>query len=82
MATSIAVANAFLMLSKNNGVLLNQMQLQKLVYIAHGWNLAIYNSPLTEDEIIATDYGPIYPKLQKALTRYGADPVLSFIKNQ
>lgn len=51
-----AIANEFLKL--NDGPA-NQMWLQKLVYIAHGWNLAINGEPLVEDRIEAWDGGPV-----------------------
>jgi len=56
------------------------MHLQKLVYIAHGWNLAIYNEPLTSDAPMAWDYGPVYRDLWIALRRYGKSPVTKKIK--
>lgn len=52
-----AIANEFLKLA--NGAPVNQMWLQKLVYISHGWNLAINNEPLVEDRIEAWDGGPV-----------------------
>ena len=36
------------------------MWLQKLVYIAHGWNLAINGEPLVADSAEAWDGGPVY----------------------
>jgi uncharacterized phage-associated protein len=39
------------------------MQLIKLVYIAHGWNLALRGEPLISDEIQAWKYGPVMPAL-------------------
>lgn len=52
-----AIANEFLKLA--NGAPINQMWLQKLVYIAHGWNLAINKEPLIEDRVEAWDGGPV-----------------------
>lgn len=52
-----AIANEFLKLS--GGKPINQMWLQKLVYIAHGWNLAINKEPLVRDRIEAWDGGPV-----------------------
>lgn len=38
---------------------MDQMKLQKLVYLAHGWNLAINGEPLVKDTIEAWDGGPV-----------------------
>jgi uncharacterized phage-associated protein len=51
------------------------MQLQKLVYLAHGWCLAVTGNPLIEDEFEAWEFGPVDRKLYQALRRYGAGPV-------
>lgn len=51
-----AIANEFLKLKGGPG---SQMWLQKLVYLAHGWNLAINGEPLIEDRIEAWDGGPV-----------------------
>lgn len=56
-----AIANEFLKLAGNRPV--NQMWLQKLVYMAHGWNLAINNTPLVAGRIEAWDGGPVMRKI-------------------
>ena len=63
-----AVANEFL---KQNGEPLNQMKLQKLVYIAHGWNLAINKEPLVLGRIEAWDGGPVMRPIWDHLRDYG-----------
>jgi len=75
-----AVANEFLDLAAKDGKSLTQMQLQKLVYIAHGWSLAINNEPLTADQPQAWDYGPVYPELWEALRKYGKSIVSDKIR--
>lgn len=77
---STAIANFFLELAAAKGLHLTQMQLQKLVYIAHGWSLAILSKPLTSDAPCAWDYGPVYPDLWEALRRYGKAPVSDKIR--
>lgn len=54
---------------------LDQMQLQALVYIAHGWRLATSGDPLTGDRPIITPFGPEYERLARALRRCGARQV-------
>lgn len=61
MDRSVAIANEFLRRAGSNG--LTQMQLQKLVCFAHGWNLALSDEPLTSDLPQAWNYGPVYVDL-------------------
>lgn len=75
------IANEFIRLAKADKYSLTQMQLQKLVYIAHGWNLAINGGPLTHDAPQAWEYGPVYPELWQALRSYGKAPVTREIAN-
>jgi uncharacterized phage-associated protein len=75
VAWSVEVANEFIRRANAEGRALTQMQLQKLVYIAHAWNLAINGSPLTQDNPQAWDYGPVYVDLRDALRKYGSDTV-------
>ncbi len=64
-----AIANEFLKLS--DGKPINQMWLQKLVYIANGWNLAINDAPLFDDRIEAWDGGPVIRVLWNHLRDLG-----------
>jgi uncharacterized phage-associated protein len=72
---STEIANRFIQLAAAEGRRFDQMQLQELVYIAHGWCLALTGQPLTGDRPEATQYGPEYRRLADALARYGVDPV-------
>lgn len=59
-----AVANAMLQIAENHDATLSPLKLQKLVYIAHGWHLAIKNTELVDDEFAeAWQYGPVFPSL-------------------
>ena len=73
-----AVANRFLELAGDEG--LTQLQIQKLVYIAHGWTLALYDQPLTRELPQAWDMGPVYLNLRKRLAHIGANNVRKKIR--
>ena len=65
---AIAVANEFIRAAK--GEPLSPMKLQKLVYYAHGWYLALHDAPLIEEHVEAWQFGPVVPELYRQLKRY------------
>jgi uncharacterized phage-associated protein len=76
------IANEFLLLAGGESRALNQMQLQKLVYIAHGWCLASFGQPLTGDRPEAWEFGPVYTRLSDALARYGTQKIPALIPRE
>jgi uncharacterized phage-associated protein len=69
--SSLEIGNEFLRLADGHRAKLTQMQLQKLVYLAHGYFLAATGRPLVEDDVEAWDYGSVFPKLRNATKEYG-----------
>jgi uncharacterized phage-associated protein len=65
---SAAIANAFVDLA---GGAIPQMKMHKLTYMAHGWNLAIANEPLTADAPEAWDNGPVYRLIWDRIRDFG-----------
>lgn len=80
--TAIEAANAFIKLARRDGKKLTNMQLQKLVYIAHGFFLALLNDALFDDKIEAWDFGPVIPNLYHKLKKYGAGEVTNLIDTE
>ncbi len=72
-----AVANEFLRRAGDQG--LTQLQLQKLVYMAHGWTLAYSGLPLTASESEAWDRGPVYPELRNKVNHVGSKPIVGVV---
>jgi uncharacterized phage-associated protein len=70
-----SVANEVLRIAQGAGRTLTNMQLQKLVYIAHGYALAILHLPLIKQNVEAWRYGPVVADLYHALREYGAGKV-------
>jgi uncharacterized phage-associated protein len=71
----IAVANAFLKVADDHNRPLANMQLQKLVYFAHGWHLALKGEALIDTPLLAWNFGPVIPPLYNSLKKFGAGPV-------
>ena len=80
-ADSRVIANWFIRRARgDHGRALTPMQLQKLVYFAHGWAMALHRDPLIRDEVQAWEFGPVIPSLYRALAQWGADPVTDEIE--
>ena len=70
MNTSLQIANYFVEKSINFGVELTPMKLVKLTYIAHGWYLALADSPLINEAVEAWKYGPVVPSVYQHFKKY------------
>ncbi len=46
-----------------SGSSITHLKLQKLVYYAQAWSLALFNRPLFEEDIEAWAFGPVVPSL-------------------
>lgn len=74
--SSLAIANEFIRRGLEPGARpLTNMQIQKLVYLAHGWTLGACDEPLIEDPVEAWKFGPVVRKVYSALSKYGSAPV-------
>ena len=69
----ITIANKFIDLAKEE--YLTNMQLQKMVYIAHGFNLALRDTKLYYEDTRAWNFGPVVPELYEELRQYGSNQV-------
>lgn len=54
---------------------LTQLQLQKLIVIAHGYYLALFDEPLIHESVEAWQYGPVIPEIYQVLKAYGSKVV-------
>jgi uncharacterized phage-associated protein len=64
-----------LQLAKGKGVELSNLQLQKLVYIAHGYLLGWKGRPLVKDPIQAWRYGPVIEEVYHHFKESGRNKV-------
>lgn len=73
--TCFDVANYFSWLAGTLSSYVTHIKLQKLVYYAQGFHLALYDEPLFAEDIKAWDSGPVAPVLWREYTFYGYSPI-------
>lgn len=71
----LQVANTFIDLAASEKEHLSVMKLLKLVYLAHGWNLAITNEPLINEPVEAWQYGPVISSVYHEFKSFGNEPI-------
>ncbi len=75
------ISNYFLLLANEDGVTITPMKLQKLVYFAHGYFLAVTDNPLINDEVQAWQFGPVIPSLYHHIKHYGRNPITGYLRS-
>jgi len=73
--SSLAVANWFIEKARSGNQSITAMKLQKLIYYAQGWCLALYDEPLVSERVEAWQYGPVFPDVYHAAKGYGSGPI-------
>lgn len=80
MLKSDNVADFFIHLAKETGSYISNLKLQKLVYYAQAWHLAIYDAPLFEEDFEAWVHGPVIPALYREYKKFGWQPILEDVE--
>lgn len=84
MYHSVEVAWKMLQIAQSKGISLSNLQLQKLVYIAHGYLLGWKNKALIVEPIEAWNYGPVVNPIYHQFKDYGDGkiPVWSDVRTE
>lgn len=73
MCKALATANYFLAQQGDDaGDAISNLKLQKLLYYAQGFYLAMFNKELFKEDFEAWEHGPVIPALYRMYKKYGA----------
>ncbi|HEX2981988.1 MAG TPA: type II toxin-antitoxin system antitoxin SocA domain-containing protein [Ignavibacteriales bacterium] len=72
MYNALQAANYFIKKALDEGIPVDPMKLQKLLYFAYGWYYAYYDKPLFRDQLKAWQWGPVIEDIYHAFKKYGA----------
>lgn len=75
MVTPLQIAEFFIAHANIYGDLITNLKLQKLVYYAQAWNLAIFGRPLFQEEFEAWVHGPVLPSLYQEFKEFRWKPI-------
>lgn len=75
-----SVANYLLELAEEDGMTIDPLQMQKLVYFCEGWHLALVGTSLVREQFEAWKRGPVVPDLYHSLKHFGAQPISGRLK--
>ena len=75
MLSCFDIADYFIGLANKTGSFISNLKLQKLVYYAQAWHLALYDDPLFEEDFQAWIHGPVIPTLYKEYKSFGWQPI-------
>ncbi|WP_113651985.1 Panacea domain-containing protein [Pedobacter namyangjuensis] len=73
---AIDVANGFINLTEpEKGDLISNLKVQKLLYYAQGFHIAMYGKVFFEEDIQAWQYGPVVPEVYHEFKACGSGPI-------
>lgn len=76
MLSCFDIANYFIWLANETGSFISNLKLQKLVYYAQAWHIALYDKPLFAEDFQAWVHGPVIPSLYQKYKSFGWQPIL------
>lgn len=75
------ITDYFVWFFQDHGDVITNLKLQKLLYYAQGWSLALYGKPLHEEGFEAWVHGPVVPIVYHKLKKFTFGPILNKTKN-
>lgn len=75
MLSCFDIANFFIKIGNQTNYLVTNLKLQKLVYYAQAWYLALYNKALFNEDFEAWVHGPVIPKLYQKYKSFSWHPI-------
>jgi uncharacterized phage-associated protein len=78
--TSSDVADYLLAAARERGEVLTNLKLQKLLYYAQAWHLALYDEALFDEDFEAWVHGPVLPSQYQRYKGYSWQPITHEIK--
>jgi uncharacterized phage-associated protein len=79
--TASAVANFFIWLCNQSGGYLSNLKLQKLLYYAQGWHLALFQGRrLFNAKFQAWIHGPVLPQIWHKYKDFGYKPIIQNVE--
>lgn len=76
MYNSTEVSRKMIQMAKDKGLGLSNLQLQKLIYISHGYLLGWKCRPLISEQIEAWTYGPIISAIYHQYSQHGENKIV------
>ena len=73
--TASRVAERLINLSHEKRAPISNLKLQKLLYYAQAWHLALFEKPLFEDAIEAWVHGPVVPSVFRQYKEFRWNPI-------
>jgi uncharacterized phage-associated protein len=75
MQSCFDIAGYFIQRANQTGSGISNLKLQKLVYYAQAWHLAIHETPLFEEDFQAWIHGPVVPALYQKYRGFSWQPI-------
>ncbi len=71
------VADYILCYTREKGDYISNLKIQKLLYYAQAWFLALYDRPLFDEQLEAWVHGPVQPELYSRFKKYSWKPIIT-----
>ena len=72
---ALEVADVVIWARRNLGLETTNMDLNKIIYLIHGWTLGIHQKPLIRDTVEAWRHGPVIPAVYHEYKFLGTRPI-------